>query len=114
MFSKLVLAAAVALPLGMLGLSGAALADYTTHYYIPVMPIPSAKKPAPAPMVHHAAMVHRGAMSCAAAGRTVRADGYRNVKARDCDDRNYVFHATRHGRPVVLHVNPRNGHVWRA
>lgn len=108
MFSKLALAAAVALPLGMLGLSGAALADYNTHYYIPVKPVASAPKPAAAPMIH------RAAMSCAVAGRTIRADGYRNVKARDCDGRNYVFHATHHGRAVVLHFNPRNGHVWRA
>lgn len=108
MFSKLALAAAVALPLGMLGLSGAALADYNTHYYIPVKPIASAHKPAAAPMMH------RAALTCASAGRMIRADGYKNVKARDCDDRNFVFHAVRHGRPVLLHVNPRNGHVWRA
>ncbi|MFZ5675637.1 MAG: hypothetical protein ACOZAM_21980 [Pseudomonadota bacterium] len=71
-------------------------------------PVASAHKPATAPMVH------RAAMSCAAAGRKIRAEGYDHVKARDCDDRNYVFHAVRHGRAVVLHVNPRNGRMWRA
>lgn len=108
MFSKLVLAAAVALPLGMLGLSGTAFANYNTHYYIPVKPIPSAQKPAAAPVVHHTAM------SCAAAERKIRADGYSHVKARDCNDKTYTFHATRHGRGVVLRFNSQNGHMWRA
>lgn len=106
MFSKLALATVVALPLGMLGLSGAAFA-YSTPYYIPVKPIASAHRPA-------TPMLHRAQLSCAAAGRMIRADGYREVKVRDCGAGNYVFHAVRHGRPVVLHVNPRNGHVWRA
>lgn len=101
MFNRYLIAAAVALPLGIAGMSGGAFA-YATKYYIPVKPVQSTHS------------VHRAAMSCAAAGRMIRAEGYKNVKARDCDDRNYVFHAVRHGRSVVLHVNPRNGHVWRA
>lgn len=108
MFSKLAYAAAVALPLGMLGLSGTAFADYNTHYYIPVKPIPSAQKPATTPVMHHTAM------SCAAAERKIRADGYSHVKARDCDDKTYTFHATRNGHAVVLRVNSHNGHIWRA
>lgn len=108
MFSKLALAAAVALPLGMLGLSGTAFADYNTHYYIPVKPIPSAQKPAATPVVHHAGM------SCSAAERMIRHDGYSHVKARDCVGKNYTFHAMRNGHAVVLHVNSENGQLRRA
>lgn len=95
MFSKLARASAVALPLAMLGFSGAALADWNTSYYIPVQKVPSAHP----------------AMSCGAARERIRSDGYHNIVARDCRGSSYTFSATRHGRPVVLHFNPRNGHL---
>jgi hypothetical protein len=96
MFNKLVLAAAVAVPLGILGLSGSAMAGYspTSHTPLARMPLRSI-----------------GAMSCADARHLLREDGYRNVVARECDARTYVFGATRGGRHVVLRVNSRNGHV---
>ena len=100
MFSKLVLAAAVAIPLGMLSLSGSAMAGYS----------PTSQTPIARP---HSRMHHSAAMSCAAARRMIHANGYRNVVTRECDARTYMFRATRHGRTVVLHVNPRNGQVWR-
>lgn len=103
MFSKLARASAVALPLAMLGFSGAALADWNTSYYIPVQKVPSA----------HPAMTH-AAMSCGAARERIRSDGYRNIVTRDCRGSSYTFNATRHGRAVVLHFNPRNGHLSRA
>jgi hypothetical protein len=52
-----------------------------------------------------------GAMSCADARQLLREDGYRNVVARECDAKTYVFGATHGGRHVVLRVNSRNGHV---
>ncbi len=103
MFNKLVLAAAVAVPLCVLGLSGSAMAGYS-----PTSHTAPARASLRMPGVYHTAM------SCAAARRMVRADGYRDVITRECDARNYVFRAMRHGRVVVLHVNSRNGHIWRA
>lgn len=96
MFNKLVLAAAVAVPLGMLGLSGSAMAGYNPTSHMPLARMP---------------LRNAGAMSCANARQLLREDGYRNVMARECDARTYVFGATRGGRHVVLRVNPRNGHV---
>lgn len=103
MFNKLVLAAAVAVPLGVLGLSGSAMAGYSPTSHTPI---------ARAPL--QASQAYDASMSCAAARRMVRADGYRDVVTRECDARNYVFDATRHGRAVVLHVNSRNGHISHA
>ena len=103
MFNKLVLAAAVAVPLGVLGLSGSAMAGYSPTSHTPI-----ARAPLQAPEAYDAAM------SCAAARRMIHADGYRNVVTRECGARNYAFSAVRHGRAVVLRVNPRNGHMWRA
>lgn len=99
MFNKLVLAAAVAVPLGILSLSGSAMAGYSPTSHTPLARMP---------------MRNTGAMSCADARRMIREDGYRNVVTRECDARTYVFRATRGGRHVVLHVDPRNGHMWRA
>jgi len=104
MFNKLVLAAVVAVPLGVLGLSGSAMVGYSPTSHTPI---------ARAPLQMRGAY-DDAAMSCTAARQMVRSDGYRHVVARDCDARNYVFGATRHGRAVVLRVNPRNGHLWRA
>jgi hypothetical protein len=103
MFNKLVLAAAVAVPLGVLGLSGSAMAGYSPTSHTPV-----ARASSQAPGTYDAAM------SCAAARRMIRADGYRDVVTRECDARHYVFRATHHGRVVVLRVNSRNGHISRA
>ena len=103
MFNKLVLAAAMAIPLGTLGLSGSAMAGYS-----PTSHTPPARASLRLPGAYHAAL------SCTAARRMLREDGYRNVVTRECNARNYVFHATRHGRAVVLYVNSRNGHIWRA
>src|SRR5215216_3520806 len=111
MFTKLALASAVAIPLGFVSLSGAALAEddwnpnssYNPHYDIPIYK--SAPTHARAPVIRHAGM------SCAAARRIVRDDGFHNVMARECGAGEYVFHATRNGRAMVLYVNPRNGRV---
>jgi len=110
MFSKLVLATALAAPLGVFALSSSALAvtewqpngDYNPRYDIPLRQQPS---------MHLGVIAARPAMSCAAARKLVRDDGYHNVKTDSCSARNYVFEATRHGRVVVLHVDPRDGHV---
>ncbi|TMJ41874.1 MAG: hypothetical protein E6G89_05275 [Alphaproteobacteria bacterium] len=99
MFNKFALAAALALPLAVLGLSGSAMAGYSPTSHTPIARVP---------------LQMHGAMSCAAARQMIRADGYRNVVTRECDARNYAFSAMRHGRAIVLRVNPRNGHIWRA
>jgi len=110
MFSKLVLAAALAAPLGVFALSSTALAvtawqpngDYSPRYDIPLRQESSA---------HLGAIAARPAMSCTAARRVVRDDGYHNVKTDSCRPGRYVFDATRNGHRIVLHVDPRNGHV---
>lgn len=96
MFNKLVLAAAVAVPLGIVGLSGSAMAGYSPTSHTPLARMP---------------LRNTAAMSCAGARQLLREDGYRNVVARECDARTYVFGATYGGRHVVLRVNSRNGHV---
>lgn len=111
MFTKLVLASAVAIPLGLLGLSSAAMAasDWNPNSsYNPPYDIPIYKQ-----TLHHprAGVMHHAAMSCAAARQRVLDDGYRHVTTRECDGRTFVFNATRHGRAVVLHLDPRNGQV---
>lgn len=112
MFTKLALASAVAIPLGLLGLSGAAMAESDWNpnsSYNPPYDIPIYKQTLPHT---RAAVILHSAMSCAAARKIVREDGYRHVATRECAAGNYVFRATRHGREMVLHVNPRNGQVW--
>lgn len=109
MFTKLLLAGAMAIPLGLFSLAGTAMAesfwspngDYSPKYDIPL------RQGAPA----HPRM--SAELSCAAARRMVRDDGYHNVKTDNCGPRSYVFDATRHGRNVVLHVDPRSGHIWQ-
>lgn len=106
MLYKAALASAVALPFGLLALPGPVAAavhtegDYHPQYYIQL--VPSATAP-----------VRRAAMSCAAARRMIRADGYHDVVVRDCRTPNYRFSAMRHGRPVVLWFDSRTGHLRR-
>jgi|SRR5690242_19235754 hypothetical protein len=111
MFTKLALASALAIPLGLFSLSGTAGAvtawtpngDYNPKYDIPMSP----EHAQPQMAIRHAAM------SCAAARRIVRDDGYHNIRAETCGARIDKFDATRNGHRVVLHVDPRNGHVWQ-
>lgn len=108
MLTKLALASAMAIPLGLFSLTGAAMAvtawqpngDYNPKYDIPMRP------EQPQTTMQHAAM------SCSAARRVVRDDGYHNVRTESCG-RIDKFDASRNGHRVVLHVDPRNGHVWQ-
>jgi len=111
MFTKLALASAVAIPLGFVGLSGSAFAESDWNpnsSYNPPYDIPIYKS---APMHVRAQITHHAGMSCAAARSVVRDDGFHNVTARQCSGGQYVFHAMRNGRAMVLYVNPRTGHV---
>lgn len=54
-----------------------------------------------------------GRLSCGEARRLVARKGYRNVVARDCVGRTYVFRGTRGGQHFQLLVNARTGAVWR-
>ena len=113
MFTGLALTSAMAIPLALFSLSGAAMAESDWNpnsSYNPSYDIPLYKA---APAHSRAAVVPHAAMSCAAARKIVREDGYGHVKASECGGGNYVFHATHNGRAMVLHVNPRNGQVWR-
>ena len=110
MLKKLVLASAMAIPLGLFSLSGAAMAvtawqpngDYNPKYDIPMRP----EQP-------QTTVQHTAAMSCSAARREVRDDGYHNIKTESCGGRIDKFDATRNGHRVVLRVDARNGHVWQ-
>lgn len=112
MFSKLLLASAVLIPLGVASLSASAMAEdmwnpnssYNPKYDIKIYP--------KAPARHVQAPMHHAMLSCQAAGRIVRQDGFHNVQARECGGRVDMFRAERHGHPVLVDVNPRNGHVW--
>jgi hypothetical protein len=114
MFSKLLLASAVLMPLGVASLSASATAEdmwnpnssYNPKYDIKIYP--------KAPVNHAMAPARATKLSCAAAERIVRDDGFHRVQARDCGGRTYVFRAERHGRQVVVDVNSRNGHAWIA
>lgn len=114
MCSKFLLSSAVLIPLALIGLSASASAEdmwnpnssYNPKYDIKIYP----KAPA-----HHAMTPsHATKVSCAAAERIVRADGFHHVQARACGGKIDVFRAERHGRPVLVDVNPRNGHAWIA
>jgi hypothetical protein len=56
----------------------------------------------------------RSRLSCNEAGRLVRRNGFRNVRARECDGRTYTFIATRNNHRVLIYVNSRTGAVWRS
>jgi hypothetical protein len=103
MFNKLVLAAALAMPLAALNLTGPAMAGYSPTSHTPI-----AREPLRTPEAYEDA-----GLSCSAARQMLHADGYRNVLTRDCDGRTYTFRATRDGRAVVLRVDSRNGHMSR-
>ena len=113
MLTKLALAGALAIPLGLFSLSGSAMADdpWTPHDSYTPPDLSSMHKPVP--LKSQTEQVRHAAMSCPAASKILREDGYHNVTARDCSIGRYVFHAARNGRAVVLYVNPRNGHVSR-
>jgi hypothetical protein len=92
MFRRIILATTVAIPFG---LSGAAWADPD---YNP-------------PFVFQYGRAHSvtSHLSCDAAMKLVRAEGYRHVAQASCGANTYAFHALRNGRGVIVHVNPRNG-----
>lgn len=113
MFSKLALAGALAIPLGLFALSATARAEdmwnpnssYNSKYDVPLRPT-APTHPAQAPVTHHATL------SCEAAAKIVRKDGFNHVRARECGGRVDEFHAERHGHPLLVDVNPHNGHAW--
>jgi hypothetical protein len=108
MLTKLVLASAMAIPLGLFSLTGTAMAvtawqpngDYNPKYDIPM------RAEQPQTSAQHATM------SCSAARRAVRDDGYHSIRTESCG-RIDKFDASRNGHRVVLYVDPRNGHVWQ-
>ncbi len=114
MCSKFLLSTVILVPLALIGVSASASAEdmwnpnssYNPKYDIKIYP----KAP-----VHHAMTpAHTSKLSCAAAERIVRDDGFHHVQARDCGGKTYVFKAERHGRPVLVDVNARNGRSWIA
>lgn len=57
--------------------------------------------------------INRGRLSCGEAKRSVRNNGFRNVRTIECNGRTYTFDATRRGRDVTVFVNSRTGNMWR-
>lgn len=133
MFKRMLLACGVVLPLGLAGAVPTALA-YTgvnIHYGIPFYNYPRG------PNYRYSdnygwydvrrypnyrdgysepdyIAVDPVRLSCGEARRIVRANGFRNVGARDCNGRTYSFVGTRNGRSFIVYVNSRNGRVWRS
>ncbi|WP_085464547.1 hypothetical protein [Mesorhizobium australicum] len=50
-------------------------------------------------------------IGCREARSIVRSEGFRNVKAIDCEGRQYQFRATYRGRPVIVIVSSRSGNI---
>lgn len=111
MLTKLALAGALAIPLGVFSLSGSAMAEDAWNPHDSYNPFHAGSTPKPVPLRSRTEQLRPAAMSCAAARKIVREDGYHNVKTDSCGARTFVFDATRRGHSVVLYVDPRNGHV---
>jgi hypothetical protein len=96
MFRRMILASMVAI---LFGLSGQAWADPD---YNP-------------PFVFQYGRTHpvTSNVSCTAARKIVRAEGYRRVVASICGNNIYAFHALRNGHGVTVRVNPRNGQIMQ-
>ena len=103
MLKKLVLATAVALPLGMAGLSGSAMA-YATKYWIPVYPNQPTHTAQPMHRTAAGQPVRRAVNSCPAASRLLRENGFHDVRSINCAGP-YTFHAMHNGRPMTLRVD---------
>lgn len=135
MFRKTLLACAVALPLGLIGSTPAALADTDVdiHFGVPFYSYQVGPRyryyedygwydanryprfrGGYADDDEGYVAVRPNRLSCGEARRIVRANGFRNVSARDCDGRTYSFIGIRNGRSFVIYVNSRNGRMWRA
>jgi hypothetical protein len=52
-------------------------------------------------------------LSCREARRRVRAHGFHGIETRECAGRNYTFSGFRNGRYAIIHVNSYTGRVWR-
>lgn len=50
-------------------------------------------------------------LSCREARQIVRSEGFRDVRAVDCEGRTYQFEARRRGRPVLVVVSSRSGEI---
>jgi hypothetical protein len=50
-------------------------------------------------------------VSCRGGAREVRANGFRDVRAVDCEGRRYRYQATRYGRSYVVTVSSRSGEI---
>jgi hypothetical protein len=52
-------------------------------------------------------------VSCGAAARELRNDGFRRVVALECDGRTYTFQARKAGRILKISYSARTGDYWR-
>ena len=69
-------------------------------------PPPGYYRPAPPPYYYYEERI-----SCREARAIVRSEGFRNVKAIDCEGRQYQFRATYRGRPVIVVISSRSGRI---
>ena len=70
-------------------------------------PPPGYYRPVPPPYYYY----HEDRISCSEARSIVRSEGFRNVKAIDCEGRQYQFRATYRGRRVIVIVSSRSGDI---
>lgn len=69
-------------------------------------PPPGYYRPVPPPYYYHDERI-----SCSEARAIVRSEGFRKVKAIDCEGRQYQFRAIYHGRRVIVIVSSRSGDI---
>jgi hypothetical protein len=103
MFRNAILAGTVILPFSLPSLTASAAMPQTEGDYIPKHAIP----------IDKTGVVHHGPLDCVTARKIVREEGYRNVKARDCNGEIYSFRAERNGRMVHLRVDRESGRITR-
>lgn len=58
-------------------------------------------------------VIYRDKASCSEARRALRSYGYRNVRAMDCEGRNYSFRASRNGKVYRVKVDAYSGRISR-
>jgi len=135
MFTKTLIACAVALPLALIGAAPAALAhtDVNIRLGVPFYAHQVAPHyryyrgygwydPYRYPRFHGGgyyddgddyAAAYPARLSCGEAAERVREHGFYRVRPRDCDGHNYAFDGVRRGHWSTIFVNSFTGRVWR-
>lgn len=120
MLKKLALVAALAIPaLGLAGMSAPAEAKTTFQLYLGVpyyahqMGPDYRYYPGRGWYRHGPHRGNFGMISCQRGANIVRNNGYRNVRAIDCQGPRYTYRAVRNGKHFTLSLNARSGRLMR-